>query len=110
MRFYGIGRIVDFGFWILDFGFWILDFGLRIDAGAASLSVGNHLRGNFFEVIRKQKPRVAPAESGFCWRRIAQKKDRKATLCYDGREYVIHAPLHRFATNPMNIRVKETSF
>ena len=34
-------------------GFWILDFGFRIDNEAASLSVGNHLWGNFFEVIGK---------------------------------------------------------
>jgi len=37
-----------------DFGFRIADYGLRIDNGAASLSVGNHLWGNFrSEVIMK---------------------------------------------------------
>ena len=34
-------------------GFRIADFGLWIDNGEASLPVGNHLRGNFFEVIWK---------------------------------------------------------
>ena len=34
-------------------GFRIVDCGFRIDNGAASLSVENHLWGNFFEVIGK---------------------------------------------------------
>ena len=63
----------------------ILDFGFRIDAGAASLSVGNRLRGNFFEVIGN------PPHGGFAVNHLRGNFEQLQPIFRPGRRIFCYA-------------------